>query len=605
MDGWDRVINWGRIARQVFPLGTRGAKGPLAKIAGRYAGYLPIVAALGVISSVLESVGIGLLIPLVALLLAAGAPSGMPGPIQALFAMTQGLPPPARILAIGGAVLLLIVVKALVQAANAAVIAWVNGAVGRDVRTALSSRILNLDYSFCLENDPTRLVQIISTDSWFVSDAVRSTLSIVPAVLALLVFGVFLAWLDWRLFAFVLAGTLIIRGALLLLERRLRRLSFEVTESNYALGERMLGIVSAMRVIRVFGQQAREQARFTGSAERVRRAMFASQRTAAWLAPSVDVLTFALFVAILLAGYRMGTSLPEITAFLVLLSRAQPNARTIGDAHLQIAGVRGSVEEVEWLLDQPIHEPAGGSAAHLAGGGPIRFEHVSYSYPGGAAAVRDATFEIHPGTATALIGRSGSGKSTLVNLLCCLIEPQSGTITVGGVPLSAIGAEPWRERIAIAGQDIELVEGTVAENIAYGRPEAAQADIEEAARTAGADVFVAGLPEGYATRVGQGGMRLSGGQRQRIGIARALLREPDLLILDEATNAVDAISEQELMKLLSEHRHFRTALVISHRRSTVSVCQDGIVIDHGEIREAGPLRQLEYYRAMAGEPEWS
>jgi subfamily B ATP-binding cassette protein MsbA len=171
--------------------------------------------------------------------------------------------------------------------------------------------------------------------------------------------------------------------------------------------------------------------------------------------------------------------------------------------------------------------------------------------------------------------------------------------------LSAIGAEAWRERIAIAGQDIELVEGTVAENIAYGRPEAAQADIEEAARTAGADVFVAGLPEGYATRVGQGGMRLSGGQRQRIGIARALLREPDLLILDEATNAVDAISEQELMKLLSEHRHFRTALVISHRRSTVSVCQDGIVIDHGEIREAGPLRQLEYYRSMAGEPEWS
>jgi subfamily B ATP-binding cassette protein MsbA len=605
MDVRGDVINWAGIRRHVFPLGTKGADGPLAVIAGRYAGWLPLVGALGLVSSVLESVGIGLLIPLVALLLAEGVPQGLPGPILALFAMTQGLSPQARIATIGAGILLAIAIKGLVQTANATLIAWINGSIGRDVRAALSLRILNLDYSFCLENEPARLVEIISTDSWFVSDAVRASLSIVPAVLALVVFGGFLAWLDWRLFAIVLVGTAIIRGGLLLLERRLRRLSFEVTQSNYALGERMLGIVSAMRVIRVFGQQEREQARFTRSADRVRRAMFASQRTAAWLAPSVDVLTFALFVAILLAGYRWGTSLPEITAFVVLLSRAQPNARTIGEARLQIAGVRGSVEAVEWLLGQPLRPVTGRSAVAPVGEGPIRFEHVSYAYPGGAAAVRGASFEIHPGRATALIGPSGSGKSTLVNLLCGLIEPQSGTITVGEVPLDSIDPERWRERIAIAGQDIELVEGTVAENIAYGRPDASQAEIEEAALTAGADSFVAGLPEGYASRVGQGGLRLSGGQRQRIGIARALLRAPQLLILDEATNAVDTISEQELMKLLSEHRHFRAALVISHRRTTVAGCQDGIVVDHGEISESGPLRTLAYYQAMAGDPQWT
>jgi subfamily B ATP-binding cassette protein MsbA len=605
MDARGEVINWAGIRRRVFPLGTKGADGPLAVIAGRYAGWLPLVGALGLVSSVLESVGIGLLIPLVAMLLATGVPQGLPSPIQAIFAMTQGMSPHARITVIGAGILLAIVIKGLVQTANATLIAWVNGSIGRDVRAALSSRILNLDYSFCLENEPTRLVEIISTDSWFVSDAVRATLSIVPAVLALAVFGGFLAWLDWRLFAIVLVGTVIIRGGLFLLERRLRRLSFEVTQSNYALGERMLGIVSAMRVIRVFGQQEREQARFTRSAERVRKAMFASQRTAAWLAPSVDALTFALFVAILLAGYRWGTSLPEITAFVVLLSRAQPNARTIGEARLQIAGVRGSVEAVEWLLGQQVRPAAHPSVAPRVSEGPVRFDRVSYSYPGGAAAVREASFEIRPGRATALIGPSGAGKSTLVNLLCCLVEPQSGAITVGGIPLGAIGAEAWRERIAIAGQDIELVEGTVAENIAYGRPDASEAEIEEAARTAGADAFVAALPQGYATRVGQGGLRLSGGQRQRIGIARALLRAPQLLILDEATNAVDAISEQELMKLLSEHRHFRTALVISHRRTTVAGCEDGIVIEHGKVSESGPLRTLAYYRAMAGGPEWN
>jgi subfamily B ATP-binding cassette protein MsbA len=599
------MINRGVLARRLFPLGTRGANGPLARIAANYVRLLPVVALLGLLASVLEGIGIGLLIPLLALLLANAAPAGMPAPIREVFELTQGHSAQAPIIAISAAMLALIAFKALVQVINALLIGWINGSIGRDIRTALSSRILNLEYSFFLRNDGSRLVQIISTDSWSVSEAVLSMLKVGPAVLGLLVFSLFLAWVDWRLFIIVLVGTVIIRGALAVVERRLQRLSIEVTQSNYALGDRMFGIVSAMRIVRVFGQQEREQARFVQLAERVRRAMFGTQRMAAVVAPSLDVLTSLLFVLVLIVGYRLGTSIPAITAFLVLLSRAQPHARTISEGRLQIAAVRGSMQEVEWLLDQTEGPPASTAGTPVDADASIRFEQVSYVYPDGKAAVRDASFEIRPGVATALIGRSGSGKTTLVNLLCGLIEPQSGSITVGGTPLAAIGGETWRERIAIAGQDIELVDGTVAENIAYGRPAASQADVEEAARCAGAAAFIATLPHGYATRVGQEGLRLSGGQRQRIGVARALLRDPDLLILDEATNAVDAISENEFIQLLAAHQHFGTALVISHHRSTLAVCQDGIVIDRGKILAAGPLRELDYYKRMAGEPEWN
>jgi subfamily B ATP-binding cassette protein MsbA len=217
-------------------------------------------------------------------------------------------------------------------------------------------------------------------------------------------------------------------------------------------------------------------------------------------------------------------------------------------------------------------------------------------------ALDGVTLTIEPGTATALIGESGAGKTTLINLLCRLLEPQSGEIRVGADPITSFDADSWRKRIALAGQDSELVSGTVAENIAYGRPEATLDEIEAVARAAGAARFIAALPHGYETLVGPQGLNLSGGQRQRIGVARALLVNPDLLILDEAVSAVDALSDLEIVKLAKEHRYFRTLLIISHRKTTIAACERGIVLHNGKVVEAGPLDQLAYFRTMAGQP---
>jgi subfamily B ATP-binding cassette protein MsbA len=317
-----------------------------------------------------------------------------------------------------------------------------------------------------------------------------------------------------------------------------------------------------------------------------------------------------LFVAILLVGYRTGMSLPATTAFLVLLLRAQPYAQVVSKSRVGIAAARKSLVEVNWLLRcEPAQRRVAAGVRQAADDQPIdfdrpiAFENVSFTFPNGNQALHSASLSINPGVSTALIGRSGSGKTTIVNLVVRLLDPAGGTIRLGEQPIAAFDIDAWRSRIALAGQDIELVDGTVAQNIAYGRPGATHDEIVEMARTAGAHAFIERLPRGYETEVGEEGVLLSGGQRQRISLARALLRRPSLLILDEAMNAVDAMSETEIMRLLGEHRHFRTALVVSHRKSTLAACQEGIVIEEGRIRETGPLASLEYFRHMSGESD--
>lgn len=586
-------------------LWARGRRGesPLAPIARQYLPYLPLLAALGFFASALEGVGIGLLIPLLALLLSGAIPADIPEPIRALAALAESLDVQTRILALGAAVFALIALKGVVQALSSCLVAYVEGRIGRDVRNALADRLLSLNYPFFLENDLARLSRILSNDSWFVTEAARWALAMIPAAVSILIFSVLLAWLNLTLFGIALVGAIVIQGAVLLFERRQHRLSAQLTASDLSMWERMLALVTAMRVIRLFGQERFEHDRFAEKTELVRHSFSASRYVLAFATPTVESLTALLFVVILLSGYATGMSIPAITAFLVLLSRAQPQARAIAESRLGIATVRGSIHEVEWLLSQkPSNRPAPIQRPdEVRLDKAISFEGVSFVYPNGGKGVEDLTLVIRPGVATALIGPSGSGKTTLVNLLARLIEPAAGRLCLGGTPVDSIDPDSWRRPMAVAGQDVELVAGSVAENIAYGRPGADRSEVEDAARTAGASGFILGLPQGYDTQVGAEGVNLSGGQRQRIGLARALLRKPDLLVLDEATNAVDALSENEIMKLLREHRHFRTALVISHRKSTLAACEDGIVIRDGRILEAGPLSSLSYFRTMAGD----
>jgi subfamily B ATP-binding cassette protein MsbA len=308
-------------------------------------------------------------------------------------------------------------------------------------------------------------------------------------------------------------------------------------------------------------------------------------------------------MAIIVANSRLGGSIAILTAFLVLLYRSQPHLSALAQARVCVAARQGSLREVEWLLAQvPTRGPARRvHSTSLALDQPIEFRNVSYRYPNGTSGLDNASFVLRPGSATALIGPSGSGKSTIVNLVCRLLQPGSGEILLGRDPVDTIELRDWLSRVALAGQDVELVTGSVAFNIAYSRPEASRDEIEAAARAASADDFIDKLPGGYEAAVGEGGISLSGGQRQRIGLARALLRRPDLLILDEATSAVDAMAEGDIMRLLSARSHFKTALVISHRRSTLAACTEGVVLETGRVIESGKLPDLRYFLQMTSE----
>ena len=574
---------------------------PLTQIGRNIVPFVPLVGALGLLASLLEGASVGLLIPLLSVLLSQDPAAGLSGPLRSFAPLFNGYDPQNRIVLLGGAIMALTPIKGIVQAANECLLASIDARIGRDIRNGMAASLVAVDYPFFLEQDPARLSRIASTDSWFVIQAAKSVLALIPAAARLLVFGVLLALLSPKLFLLVLVGAAAVQGLTHFLEGRQRRLSHEFTESNRLLWRRLLTLLQAPRAIRLFGQQRRERDEAGVAIERLRRSVRATNYLNAFVHPSVDALVALLFLTVLLAGYWSGMSIPAITAFLLLMVRAQPHAKTIVRARLGIASFDSSVREVDWLLSQSGPTAFDGiSDSDLRLNRPIVFDDVGFNYPNGSRGVDRVALTIEPGTSTALLGQSGSGKSTIVLLLCRLVEPQSGKIRLGDDPVSAIDSSCWRRKIAIAGQDAELVAGTVAENIAYGRPDASVADIEAVARAAGADSFIAALPQGYDTPVGPDGLGLSGGQRQRIGVARALLLNPDLLIFDEATSAVDALSDREIVKLATEHRHFRTLLIVSHRKTTVAACEHGIVLSDGRVAEAGRLADLAYFQRMAG-----
>lgn len=591
-----------RLTRLIFPLGSVDAPAPLRAIERRYARFMPLAILLGLLASVFEGLGIGMLAPLLTIMLDHGDAASYPGLLRKLVGFaTQGTPL-RPLAALSVMVLCLVLAKATIQVINARLMAWVEGNAGRDIRDGLAEKTLHLDYDFFLKNDASRLITIVDTDSWKATDAVRAIFQIAVSAATVIVFAAFLIIADWRLFAMVCAGGALVRVVQGRVSRHLMRLSRTVVSSNHALGERMIQIIRAIRVIRIFGQERQELDAFRVSSEHVRCSMLDSDRKAALSMPMIEVILSSVIVGVLLTADQLQIGLPMIIAFLVLLYRLQSPLLAISHASLRLATLRGSVDEIEWLLAADERAPRSDVTVsdRLPFDQPLRFEAVSYDYDprSQASCAADAiSFTIAPRAIVALVGRSGAGKSTIVNLLCRLIEPTGGRIMLGDVDITQTDAGSWRSHLAIAGQDLEMVAGSVAANIAYGVPDIARDAIEEAARLADAHEFIALLPDGYDTMLGALGFGLSGGQRQRIGLARALIRRPEILILDEATSAIDGISERTIMRLLDEHRLFGRAIVISHRVETLRICTTGIEIADGRVVFEGPVHDMAWFRA--------
>ncbi|WP_287137530.1 ABC transporter ATP-binding protein [Mesorhizobium sp.] len=557
---------------------------------------LPAVVMLGLASAALEGFGIGLIIPLLGIIMGQGDQTGMAGFSAVFQHFGSNLSERDRLIVISVALLGSIVLKNVFAFANTLLTTFIYGKASHSIRSALSEQLLRVGYPFFLQQSPGRLLNIISNESWRASDAIQIMLTAIVSASAAIILLAFLLLLSWQMTLLVTLGLVVVQIAHAVLSANLKAPSRSVASRNSDLASQMLHLVHAGRLIRIFGQESREKATFDQASDAVRRAAFVLLTRQGALPPLTEVLHAMLFLAVVIGAWFVGVSFPLIVAFVILLYRLQPYMRALQMAWSQLQGLSGSLEEVVWMLDPTDKpEPPRGHRPFQGLAQGIKFDDVTFTYSGKdqrAVVLHSAAFEIRSGRSTALIGRSGAGKTTIVNLLCRFVEPDAGRILVDGSPLDQIDPSQWRRHIALASQDLELVDGTIFENIIYGQDAASAGDAQRAAQLAEAHEFIEHLPQGYQTVVGYRGVNLSAGQRQRIALARALVRDPDILILDEATNAVDGLSEAAIVETLKSRAGRRTTIVISHHHSTISFCDDVVILSGGRVKKQAPFAAL-------------
>jgi ATP-binding cassette subfamily B protein len=350
--------------------------------------------------------------------------------------------------------------------------------------------------------------------------------------------------------------------------------------------------VVGVHVVKAFAQEDAEADKFSRRTETVFGRAIQANRQSATYTPLMAFLPSFALAGVLLAGGTMvvhGTlPIERLISFNFLLLMLVTPLRQLGVWIGQAQRATASGERIFELIDEPLDIAAPPDAGPLpAGPGRVRFERVSFGYVPDRLVLREIDLEIEPGTTVALIGQTGSGKTTLASLVPRFYDPTAGRVTIDGADVRSLDLMSLRSAIGVVSQDPFLFSATARENIAFGRPDATRAEIEEAARRAQAHDFVERLPEGYDTMIGERGITLSGGQRQRIAIARALLLDPRILILDDATASVDATTEAQIRLGLRAATRDRTTIIIAHRLSTIALADELVVLDHGRVAARG------------------
>jgi ABC-type multidrug transport system fused ATPase/permease subunit len=355
--------------------------------------------------------------------------------------------------------------------------------------------------------------------------------------------------------------------------------------------------IVGVHVVKSFAQETTEAKKFAGRSEAVFDQSVQANRQRALYVPLLSFLPLVAQAIVLLVGGRMvvngDLTLGSFIFFNVLVVMLVMPLRMLGMWIGQAQRATASGERIFEVMDEPEEVTDRPDAVDLPpGDGRVRFEDVSFGYDLERPVLRDVDLELEPGRTVALIGHTGSGKTTLATLVPRFYDPASGRVTVDGLDVREAKLVSLRRQIGIVAQDPFLFSDTVRENIAFGRPHASQEEVEEAARLAQAHDFVVALPEGYDTVIGERGITLSGGQRQRIAIARALLLDPRILILDDATASVDATTEAKIRLGLRQAMKNRTTIIIAHRLSTLALADELVVLDRGRIVARGTHEDL-------------
>jgi subfamily B ATP-binding cassette protein MsbA len=489
--------------------------------------------------------------------------------------------------------LTLVLTQGILAMGHGYLTAGVSQRIVADFRTHLFAHLQRLSLGFFIRRRTGEILSRLMNDV----GVIQTTLTDAPIdsskQLVTFVGGVaFLLTMNWRLCLVILLLLPVLVLVARVFGRRLKALSTDIQDQTATLTTLAEEVISGIRVVKSFVQTRREERRF---ADQTHAALALALRRAAVLAifiPTITLLTFAAAAVVLWYGGRQvieGSISPgDLFAFVLFAGILIGPFGSAARVFSQFKEAQGAMARVFEILDtQPEVQDRPGALELPPIRGEVDVRQVSFAYEAHHPVLSDVSFAIKPGELVAIVGPTGAGKTTLVNLLHRFYDPSAGAILLDGYDVRTVQMESLYRQIGLVPQETVLFGGTVMDNIRYGRSEASEEEVFEAAQAANADEFIRRLPEGYGTTIGEKGMNLSGGQRQRLAIARAVLKRPKLLLLDEATSALDTESERLVQEALDRLMLGRTSFVVAHRLTTIQRATRILVLNRGKIVEEG------------------
>jgi subfamily B ATP-binding cassette protein MsbA len=468
----------------------------------------------------------------------------------------------------------------------------------RDLRNQLYERLISQSHRFFAERSTGEMVSRIVSDADAIQAAVSTRMGDLfqeSITLVGLVIYVFISNPELALISMIVAPLMVY--PVVHFGLRLRGTTHRSQERMADLATILEETIRGVRIVKAFTMERFEIGRFREATRRHLNSNLKAQKIQALTSPVMELISALCILALFVYAHRRivaGTlTMGQLLSFVAALTAMYQPIKKLNKVNLSVNTALSAAERVFRMLDVPNEVMEKPDAVALTGvGRGVRYDNVTFSYGDGTPVLRNVSLDVAPGEIVAIVGSSGAGKSTLVNLLPRFYDVTAGRVTVNEIDVRDVTLDSLRSLMGFVTQEVVLFNDTVRNNIAYGRADAAESQVIEAASAANAHEFISSLPHGYDTLIGESGVLLSGGQRQRLAIARALFKDPPILILDEATSALDAESERLVQQALNNLMRGRTTLVIAHRLSTVRRADKIIVLDAGQIVESGPHDDL-------------